>query len=401
MIKRTIVLALTVWMLCVPVFAQECTEHDYELYLEPPTCTTQGFFSYVCTGCGHSEGYENMDALGHVSEEWTLVTEASCSQAGLEESVCSRCGEGWTREIPQEEHSFTESLILPTYKAEGCTLLVCDVCGTRERRNIVEALGHDYQSVVTPPTCTADGYTRHCCSRCQDAYRTDPTEKLGHEYGEGVQTKEPTLETMGRMTYTCVRCDDSYTVTTPKWINPFLDLDKKAYYFTGVLWACNNGITTGVSDQLFSPEGNCTRAQVVTFLWRMEGMPQSASVAAKFSDVPADAYYSQAVDWAVEQGITKGIGGGLFGPDKVCTRCEVVTFLYRAMEGRPGENQTGFLDVSASDYYHDPVYWAYENGITTGTSLAYFSPKLDCTRAQIVTFLYRAGKIPSNEEEIS
>lgn len=433
--KRKIVFALTAAvLLCAPVFAQQCSEHDLVYYEEEASCTEPGYACYVCSQCGHSEGYANIPALGHEFGAWTVVTQADCAQPGLERSECSRCAESRDREIPMPEHTFEqalvqptctkegyvlrnctvcggsqksdftepfghsyeESLIQPTCKADGYTLLVCSVCSEREKTDIVQALGHDYQSTVTEPTCTAGGYTRHVCSRCEDAYRTDPAEKLGHEYGEGEETKEPTLTTMGRLTYTCVRCEASYTETTPKWTNPFLDLDKKAYYFNSVLWAYNKGITTGVDSQTFDPEGSCTRAQVVTFLWRQAGSPIPEQKSGTFSDVPADAYYADAVRWAVETGITNGVSAAEFAPDRVCTRCEVVTFLYRA-NGSGAAAQAGvFADVTPGDYYFDAVYWAYENGITTGTGSAAFSPSVNCTRGQTVTFLYRARTIKNS-----
>lgn len=391
--KRWAMAAALALLLSVPVFAQECDSHEFEPYLEEPSCTEAGYQCQKCKVCGFSQEYQNIGELGHDPGQWELVRPSACGEPGLEESVCRRCGETKEREIPALDHSFTESQVLPTCKADGYTLLVCSLCDHREKRDIVSALGHAYESTVTDPTCTATGYTRHVCSRCQDSYRTDVTEKLGHCYGEGVETKEPTLTTMGRLTYSCQRCGDTYTETTPKWTNPFLDLDKKAYYYTGVLWASNNGITSGTAPQSFSPEDSCTRGQVVTFLWRMAGKPLSVSANAEFRDVPKDAYYHDAVQWAVDQGITKGVGENRFDPDRICTRAEVVTFLHRFMD-KPAPMETdGFLDVCADDYFFESVYWAYEQGITQGTAPNAFSPTQTCTRGQIVTFLYRAKNL--------
>ena len=401
--------------------------HTYEETKVEPTCKAEGYTLRECGVCGEQEKAETLEALGHQYEETvveptckkeghtilicrvcgdetkTAVTaakehayqvtkvEPTCEKEGYTEAMCSECGKTEkTDSLPPLGHTFESDTVEPTCKAEGYTLRVCGVCGERERENIVPALGHDYQETVVAPTCTARGYTRHHCSRCGDAYRTDITEKLGHEYGEGVETKEPTLTTMGRVTYTCIRCADSYTETTPKWSNPFLDVDKKAYYFTPVLWASNTGITTGTSAETFSPEGSCTRGQVVTFLWRMAGEPMPRSGQAGFADVPADAYYAEAVYWAVEQGITNGVGDGAFAPDRICTRCEVVTFLHRYLGSpKPGQEE-GFRDVPRDAYFHGSVYWAYEQSITQGIAPDQFAPYETCTRAQIVTFLYRA-----------
>ena len=150
-----------------------------------------------------------------------------------------------------------------------------------------------------------------------------------------------------------------------------------------------NQITAGTSATEFSPDAPCTRAQIVTFLWRAAGCPEPKT-GSSFSDVPAGSYYAKAVAWAVEKGITTGTGNGRFSPDAVCTRAQAVTFLYRAL-GKPTGSNAKFSDVPAGSYYADAVNWAVENNVTNGTGAATFSPNMDCTRAQIVTFLYRAA----------
>lgn len=171
-------------------------------------------------------------------------------------------------------------------------------------------------------------------------------------------------------------------------VSPFADVATDAYYYDAVKWAVNKGVTNGVSETLFGPDQACTRAQIVTFLWRAAGSPEPKS-GSSFADVAADAYYAKAVAWAVENGITKGTSETTFHPDETCTRAQGVTFLYRAL-GKLAAAQAGFTDVSADSYYADAVNWAAENGVTKGISETLFGPDGSCTRAQIVTFLYRA-----------
>ena len=171
-------------------------------------------------------------------------------------------------------------------------------------------------------------------------------------------------------------------------VSPFADVATDAYYYDAVKWAVNKGITNGVSETLFGPDQACTRAQIVTFLWRAAGSPEPKS-GSSFADVAADAYYAKAVAWAVENGITKGTSETTFHPDETCTRAQGVTFLYRAL-GKLAAAQAGFTDVAADSYYADAVNWAAENGVTKGISETLFGPDGSCTRAQIVTFLYRA-----------
>ena len=171
-------------------------------------------------------------------------------------------------------------------------------------------------------------------------------------------------------------------------VSPFADVATDAYYYDAVKWAVEKGVTNGVSETLFGPDQACSRAQIVTFLWRAAGSPEPKS-GSSFADVAADAYYAKAVAWAVENGITKGTSETTFHPDETCTRAQGVTFLYRAM-GKLAAAQAGFTDVAADSYYADAVNWAAENGVTNGISETLFGPDGSCTRAQIVTFLYRA-----------
>ena len=174
-------------------------------------------------------------------------------------------------------------------------------------------------------------------------------------------------------------------------LNFFYDVPNGAYFYEAVKWAVENGITTGVGNDLFAPEQPCTRAQIVTFLWRAAGSPEPKGTAAGMTDVAPGSYYAKAVAWAVENGITTGTAEGTFSPDATCTRAQAVTFLARAQNAK-ATGKTAFADVPADSYFADAVAWAQANGVTTGTSETTFSPDSDCTRAQIVTFLYRANQ---------
>lgn len=171
-------------------------------------------------------------------------------------------------------------------------------------------------------------------------------------------------------------------------LNVFYDVPNDAYYFEAVKWAVGKGITNGVSENLFGPDRDCTRAQIVTFLWRAVGSPV-VNYVMDLTDVPADAYYAEAVRWALSEGITTGTGAGTFSPDAACTRAQAVTFLARALDGRT-EGAANFQDVPAGSYYAEAVAWALETGVTNGISETLFGPDQTCTRGQIVTFLFRA-----------
>lgn len=185
-----------------------------------------------------------------------------------------------------------------------------------------------------------------------------------------------------------VTVETSFKLIETEPENPFTDISKSDYFYDAVLWAADKGITSGVTETLFAPNSSCTRAQMVTFLWRANGSPV-VDYAMNFTDVPADAYYADAVRWAVSKGITSGTSATTFAPDMTVTRAQTVTFLYRAA-GTPAVTGGSFADVNANAYYADAVAWAVAEGITSGTSATTFSPDAACTRAQIVTFLYRA-----------
>ena len=171
--------------------------------------------------------------------------------------------------------------------------------------------------------------------------------------------------------------------------SPFVDVPADSYYFDAVKWAQKLGITNGKTDALFGSSDPCTRGQIVTFLWRAAGSPAPKGTAKVPTDVLPGSYCYDAVAWAIENGVTNGFADGTFGVNSTCTRGQSVTFLYRALGTAP-TTVNGFTDVAAGDFYAEAVAWAVENGVTNGTTDSTFSPSNGCTRAQIVTFLYRA-----------
>ncbi|MCB6693497.1 S-layer homology domain-containing protein [Agathobaculum butyriciproducens] len=203
-------------------------------------------------------------------------------------------------------------------------------------------------------------------------------------------------EKNGKYTFTMpagkVTVSAAFKAAAPASENPFTDVPSGAYYEDAVIWAVKKGITSGTSATTFNPDGSCTRAQAVTFLWRAAGSPEPKSAAMPFTDVPAGSYFEKAVLWAVENGITKGTSDTTFSPDASCTRAQIVTFLWRAGGSPAVSGNSAFSDVAADAYYAAAVAWAEKNGVTGGIGGGLFGSDNTCTRAQIVTFLHRAMK---------
>lgn len=258
-------------------------------------------------------------------------------------------------------------------------------------------------TVTKPSTEEEEGIMTYTCKEC-GATKTETIIKLPHiehRWDEGVVVKEPTETEPGLKVYTCTSpvCNETMeeeipplngdTPLDPTPENDFIDVPNGAYFAKAVNWAVENNITAGTGKTTFSPNQTCTRAQAVTFLWRYAGSPKPAVSSSKFIDVAPGQYYTDAVLWAVEKGITGGVSTTRFAPDDKCTRAQIVSFLHR-MNGSPSVSGVSpFLDVPPSLYYANSVAWAVEKGITMGTSTTLFSPHNDCSRGQIVTFLYR------------
>ena len=173
-------------------------------------------------------------------------------------------------------------------------------------------------------------------------------------------------------------------------VNAFVDVPAGSYFYEAVMWAVENGVTTGASASRFDPNGICTRAQAVTFLWRIAGSPAPRLRTMPFTDVPAGSYYYDAVLWAVENGITEGTRDTTFSPDATCSRAQIVTFLWRSQKSPAAGTANPFVDMKSTAYYAAAVLWAVKEDVTKGTTNTTFSPDANCTRAQIVTFIWRA-----------
>ena len=241
-------------------------------------------------------------------------------------------------------------------------------------------------TVTVSPRYAERGDTVTITVKPDDGFKLDEltvTDKNGNEL-------KLTDKGNGKYTFTMPASKVEIKATFVKEVetSPFSDVSTSAYYYEAVKWAQEKGITGGIGNGLFGPNQPCTRAQIVTFLWRAAGSPEPKAMSS-FSDVSADSYYAKAVAWAVENGITTGTGDGKFSPDATCTRAQSVTFLFRAI-GKLVDSKAEFSDVLTDSYYANAVAWAVENGVTNGIGDGLFGPDNSCTRAQIVTFLFRA-----------
>ena len=240
-------------------------------------------------------------------------------------------------------------------------------------------------TITVSPKSASKGDAVTITVKPDNGYELD-TLKVLDKNGDKVKLTEKNGKYTFKMPSGKVTVKGSFVEEAPVQI--FKDVPTDAYYYEAVKWAAEKGITGGVGNGLFAPNQPCTRAQIVTFLWRAAGSPAPKNMSS-FADVPADAFYAKAVAWAVENGITGGTGDGKFSPDATCTRAQSVTFLYRAAGSPKVSGSAEFGDVATNAYYADAVAWAAKNGITGGIGGGLFGSGSDCTRAQIVTFLYR------------
>ncbi len=387
------------------------------------TCTEAGNEAYwTCSGCGKYFSDENgtneiekdswvLKTLGHDMTK-TDAKEATCTEDGNNEYyTCSRCG--------------------GVFKDEAGTQ------ATTVEVETLKKLGHDWSN--------KNGICARCDAKCTETHKPGTTCSVCHKYTSypyvpgaptypasapavpnGTVTVSPANASKGANVTVTVKPNEGYvletltvtdkngdelkltdkgngkyTFTMPgskvevkatfmednSVFNFFYDVPNDAFFYEAVKWAVKSGVTNGLSDTMFGPYESCTRAQIVTFLWRAAGSPEPKT-ASSFADVPASAYYAKAVAWAVENGITNGMTETTFAPDATCTRGQSVTFLYRALKGT-ASGSTNFTDVKSDTFYADAINWAVANNVTNGTSNTTFSPNADCTRAEIVTFLYR------------
>lgn len=388
------------------------------------TCTETGNEAYwTCSGCGKYFSDENgtneiekdswvLKTLGHDMTK-TGAKEATCTEDGNNEYyTCSRCG--------------------GVFKDEAGTQ------ATTVEAETLKKLGHDWSN--------KNGICARCDAKCTETHKPGTTCSVCHKYTSypyvpgaptypatapavpnGTVTVSPANASKGANVTVTVKPNEGYvletltvtdkngdelkltdkgngkyTFTMPgskvevkatfmednSVFNFFYDVPNDAFFYEAVKWAVKSGVTNGLSDTMFGPYESCTRAQIVTFLWCAAGSPEPKT-ASSFTDVPVSAYYAKAVAWAIENGITNGMTETTFALNATCTRGQSVTFLYRALKGT-ASGSTNFTDVKSDTFYADAINWAVANNVTNGTSNTTFSPNADCTRAEIVTFLYRA-----------
>lgn len=377
-------------------FTRTDHEHKYTDTVIPPTCTERGCTVHLCS-CGDKREDSYTPPLGH----------------NYKGGICVRCGIlDPNKDIPHK-HDFIPIVTKPTCLTEGFTTYACS-CGECYTKDYVSAVGHKTQlQNAKAAGCLTGGYTGdEVCTVCGKVFKQGSVIfALGHD-PQPARVKAPTCTESG---YTgdliCMRCGDmtqagkTVAATGHKFFGgvcsvcgakgaeaapEFDDVKSGAFYFDAVQWAVKNGITNGTGKNTFSPNAVCSRYQIVMFLWRAAGQPE-AKAAVSFADVkPGDIFY-EAVQWAVERGITKGTSSTSFSPFAPCTRGQIVTFLHRSAGSPTISGACDFSDVSAGSFCHDAVIWASSEGITKGTSAGRFSPNEGCTRAQVVTFLYRAS----------
>ena len=313
--------------------------HSYQAIVTAPTCTEQGYTTHTCTVCGDSYVDTYVDALGHDFGEWTQTKAPTCTEKGSEKRTCSRCDTFEPREI--------------------------------------DALGHtEVVDAAVPATCTEAGKTegKHC-SVCNTVLVVqEEISALGHKYENGV----------------CVQCGEKDPNEQPTI--EFVDVPQKAWYVEAVNYAVQNGLMNGVGNDQFNPEGSMTRAMLVTVLWRYEGEPEAGENT--FSDVPNGQWYTKAVAWAAENGIVGGVGNNRFDPNGEITREQMATILFRYAEKKGIDtSKRGSLNIFSDEkqlsaYAKDAVQWAVAEQIINGSD-GKLLPQGSATRAQVATILMR------------
>ena len=396
---------------------QQPTVHEHvfsETVVEiEPTCQREGLSVTRCTADGYCDliGRTKTEVLPKAeccpTEERIGAVDATCVTEGRTgDSVCKWCLSviEESEVIPMLDHSPADKrvgAVDATCVTEGRTgtLLCKDCLSVIEESVVIPKTAHtpaDKRVGAVEATCVTEGRTGELlCKNCLTVMeKSESIPKTGHTPGlwitDELQSNDD-VTVKHRFCTVCLQLIETDEVPVRHPVSPFADVEHDDYYFDSVLWAVENGVTAGTAPYLFSPDKVITRAEVVTMLWRAAGSPAPAHDWNPFSDVTPDAYYYDAVLWAVENDVTVGTTDTTFSPNALCTRGQVMTMLWRAKNSPlPAHEQDVFLDVAKADYFYTPVIWAVENGITGGTGLFLFSPDAPCSRAQIVTFLYKA-----------
>ena len=392
--------------------------HNYVLTSSTATCTEAGTATYTCTKCGDSYT-ESVAATGHsftTKASDSKATDATCTAAATYYVQCDNCdvvSDSVTVPVGDANgHSFTTKASSSKATDATCTAAAtyyvrCDNCDAVSNSVTVpvgDANGHSPAAAVreneVAATCAAAGSYDEVvyCSVCNaEISRTQKTiDKLQHDFGNNLEyckngcgTKNPNYVPPYNPPHK-PSVKPNPTPSKPETLeNPFVDVKKDDYYYDAVIWAVGKGIAKGVTDTTFQPNASCTRAEMVTFLYRAAGSPEPTNKVNPFTDVAEDSYYYKAVLWAVEKGIAKGTSETTFSPNDTCTRGQAVAFLYRYANSPAVSGSNSFADVSETAYYYDATLWAVSEKVTEGTSATTFFPNDLCTRGQIVTFLYR------------
>lgn len=399
------------------------TDHTWvKTQTNPPACTEQGTAFYKCSACGATRT-EKIAALGHDLSRCDLVPDATCTQPGRAVGTCARCGVKINEVIPAKGHDYSyksASSTEPTCTESGHYQGTCPRCG-KDYNDTIPALGHDWGEwvVAKEPTAETTGYRYHLCARCNTRVGEDIPKLHEHAWNAGVVTQKPTATEPGVKTFTCTICGATKTESIPATGVPdvcpggptcpgyaFRDMPVPAdWSHEGLDYCIYRGYIAGTSASTVAPTGVCTRAQLVSILYRMQGEPTTvkgyelAKLRAPFDDVPRGQWYTDAIWWAKLTGVVAGTSATTFDPEGEITREQLAVILYNyTKQFAPGSltatgSLAGFPDAgSVSSWARTEMAWAVGNGLISGTgsgSVAYLSPQGSATRAQVAAILMR------------
>ena len=399
------------------------TDHTWvKTQTNPPSCTAQGTAFYKCSACGATRT-EKIAALGHDLSRCDLVPDATCTQPGRAVGTCARCGVKIDEVIPAKGHDYSyksASSTEPTCTESGHYKGTCPVCG-KDYNDTIPALGHDWGEWVTTiePTYTTVGYRYHLCARCNTREGEDIPKLHTHTWDAGVVTQKPTATEPGVKTFTCTICGETKTEPIPATGVPdvcpggptcpgyaFRDMPVPTdWAHEGLDYCIYHGYIAGTSASTVSPNGVCTRAQLVSILYRVQGEPTTvkgyelSKLRAPFDDVPRGQWYTDAIWWAKLMGVVSGTSAATFDPEGEITREQLAVILYNyTKQFAPGSltatgSLAGFPDAaSVSSWARTEMAWAVGNGLISGTgsgSVAYLTPQGSATRAQVAAILMR------------
>ena len=399
------------------------TDHTWvKTQTNAPACTEQGTAFYKCSACGATRT-EKIAALGHDLSRCDLVPDATCTQPGRAVGTCARCGVKIDEVIPAKGHDYSyksASSTEPTCTESGRYQGTCPRCG-KEYNDPIPALGHDWGEwvVAQEPTAETTGYRYHLCARCNTREGEDIPKLHEHAWNAGVVTQKPTATEPGVKTFTCTICGATKTESIPATGLPgtcpggptcpgyaFRDMPVPAdWSHEGLDYCIYRGYVAGTSASTVSPTGVCTRAQLVSILYRMQGEPTTvkgyelAKLRAPFDDVPRGQWYTDAIWWAKLTGVVAGTSATTFDPEGEITREQLAVILYNyTQQFAPGSipaagSLAGFPDAgSVSSWARTEMAWAVGNGLISGTGsgdVAYLSPQGSATRAQVAAILMR------------